>query len=100
MLTLGIAIMVAAIVLGIVTLTSVALMSSAARSAGRRARTAVTRSDRGDPSYQDLFGSTERDTRSYPGEVEDPPRWILGLTMLCGGGLVVGLLLVAIASIP
>ncbi len=100
MLTAGIILMIASIVAGIITLTSVALMSSAARSAGRRARTAVTRSDRDDQPHQDLFGSAKRDTRSHPGEAEDPPRWVLALTALSGGGLVLGLLLVMIASIP
>lgn len=100
MLTVGIILMIASIVAGIITLTSVALMSSAARSAGRRVRTAVTRSDRDDQPHQDLFGSAKRDTRSHPGETEDPPRWVLALTALSGGGLVLGLLLVMIASIP
>jgi hypothetical protein len=101
MLTAGIILMIASIVAGIITLTSVALMSSAARSAGRRARTAVTRSDRDDQPHQDLFGSAKRDTRSHPWEeAGEPPRWVLALTALSGGGLVLGLLLVMIASIP
>jgi hypothetical protein len=99
-LTVGITLMAASIVVGIIALTSVGLMSPAARSAGSRARAAVTRSDRrDDPSYHELFGSAERDARSRPAEAEEPPRWILALTMLSGGGLVLGLLLVMIPSI-
>ncbi|MGI8727575.1 MAG: hypothetical protein ACR2K6_07850 [Solirubrobacterales bacterium] len=92
--------MAASIVVGVITLASVALLSSAARSAGRRARTAVTRSDRkGAPSYHELFGSAEPDVRSHPWEAGEPPRWVLALTVLSGGGLVLGLLLVMIPSI-
>jgi hypothetical protein len=101
MLTVGIILMIASIVVGVITLTSVAFMSSAARSAGRRARTAMTRSGRGnDPSHREVFGSAQGDAHSGPAEAQEPPRWILVLTMLSGGGLVLGLLLVMIPSIP
>jgi len=101
MLTVGITLMLASIVIGVAALISVALMSSPARSAGRRARTAVARSNRGHaPSHQDVFGSAGRDARSHPAEAEEPPRWVLALTLLSGAGLVLGLLLVMIPSIP
>ncbi|MDQ3607352.1 MAG: hypothetical protein M3459_00390 [Actinomycetota bacterium] len=100
MLTVGITLMVASIVVGVLALASVALLSSPARSAGRRARSAVTRTDRGEPSHRDVFGSAEQDVRSHPAEAEEPPRWVLALTMLSGAGLVLGLLLVMIPSIP
>jgi len=97
MLTVGITLMVASIVVGIVTLVLAALMTSSARSAGRRARTAVGRSGRAhDPSHHDVFGSAER---SQPAEAEEPPRWVLALTLFSGAGLVLGLLLVMIPSI-
>jgi len=102
MLTVGITLMLASIVVGVITLVSVALLSSPARSAGRRARSMVSRSARQrDPSFQDVFGSAaQRDVRSHPAEAEEPPRWVLALTLLCGAGLVLGLLLVMIPSIP
>ncbi len=100
MLTVGITLMVASVVVGVVTLIAVALMSSPARAAGRRARTAVTRSARKDDlSHHDLFGPAEQDRRSHAAE-EEPPRWVLGLTVLSGAGLVLGLLFVMIPSIP
>jgi len=105
-LTLGITIMVASIVMGMLALASVALMSSPARSAGRRARTgartALART-------QSLFdhgaagdGEPYRAERSAPAHAadEDPPRWVLSLAILSGAGLVLGLLMVMIASIP
>lgn len=99
MLTVGITLMVASVVVGVITLLLVALMSSPARSAARRARTRVSRSaGRGAPSYQEVFGSTVADRRSDPAQ-EEPPRWVLGLAILSGAGLVLGLLLVMIPSI-
>ena len=103
MLTLGITIMVASIVIGIVTLTCVALMSSGARSAGRRARTAITRRQgpfdqataREGASYRVQSAATR-----YATADEDPPRWVLALAILSGAGLLLGLLMVMIASIP
>ena len=96
MLTAGITLMVVSIVVGVITLICAALMSSPGRAAGRRARTTVIRSARrGAPSYNELFGSTQRDQRSE----EDPPGWILGLMIISGAGLVLGLLLVMIPSI-
>ena len=99
MLTAGITLMVASVVVGVITLIATALTSSPGRAAGRRARTTVSRSvRRGAPSHQELFGSTERDRRSNPAE-EDPPGWVLGLMVISGAGLVLGLLLVMIPSI-
>ena len=99
MLTVGITLMVVSVVVGVITLVSVALMSSTARTAARRARTTVSRSGGKDgSSHQDRFRSTERDGRSEPAE-EEPPRWVLGLTIISGAGLVLGLLLVMIPSI-
>ncbi|MCP9490545.1 MAG: hypothetical protein MSC31_11805 [Solirubrobacteraceae bacterium MAG38_C4-C5] len=101
MLTVGITLMVASVVVGVITLVSVALISSPSRSAGRRARTAVTRSGAGnDPSNRDVFGSVEQDVRSQPAEAQEPPRWVLALALLSAAGLVLGLLLVMIPSIP
>jgi len=147
MLPVGIAIMVASIVIGIVALTLVALTSSTARSAGRRTRTAMY------PSGEEVYAPTrerssyphaevpyqpaeqeapyypaQQDVRDYPAEQEAPhepaapqdvldhpaerqapayatepedaPRWALALMALSGGGLLVGLLIVMIASIP
>lgn len=108
MLTLGIAIMVVSIVIGILALTSVALLSSPARSAGRRARTgarnALVRTqglfDRG--AAGEGQGQPYRAERSASAHAagEDPPRWVLALAILSGAGLVLGLLLVMLASIP
>lgn len=99
MLTVGIALMVVSVVVGVITLISAALMSSPGRAAGRRARTTVSRSvRRGTPSHQELFGSTGRDRRSDQAE-DDPPGWVLGLMVISGGGLVLGLLLVMLPSI-
>ena len=161
MLPVGIAIMVASIVIGIVALTLVALTSSTARSAGRATRTAMYPPgqqeaapyyDRAgesapryeaDAAYQPAEGDapyypaeadapyqpaeqetpqyvldspperdgprTEQDVRDYPAERQAPayatepegaPRWALALMALSGGGLLVGLLIVMIASIP
>ena len=99
MLTVGITLMIVSVVVGVITLISVALMSSPARTAGRRARTTVSRSARrSSPSYQEVFGSTKGDRRSHP-EDQDAPGWVLGLMIISGGGLVLGLLLVMIPSI-
>ncbi len=101
MLTVGITLMLASIVVGVITLVSVALLSSPARAAGRRARSTMSRSaPQRDSSFQDVFGSTQHDVRSHPAEAEEPPRWVLALTVLCGAGLLLGLLLVMIPSIP
>jgi len=103
MLTLGITIMVASIVIGIVTLTSVALISSPARSTGRRVRTAIARR-RGllDPAGAGQRAHRDRGeggANAYAAG-EEPPRWVLALAILSGAGLVLGLLMVMIASIP
>jgi len=170
MLPVGIAIMVASIVIGIVALTLVALTSSTARSAGRATRTAMyppgqqeaapyydragERAPRyeadaayqpaeadapyqpaeadaayqpaeADAPYQPAEQETpqyvldspperdgpraEQDVRDHPAErqasayatePEDAPRWALALMALSGGGLLLGLLIVMIASIP
>ncbi len=160
MLPVGIAIMVASIVIGIVALTLVALTSSTARSAGRATRTAMyppgqqeaapyydragERAPRyeADAAYQPAEGdapyypaeadapypaeqetpqyvldspperdgpraeqdvrdhSAERQAPAYATEPEDAPRWALALMALSGGGLLLGLLIVMIASIP
>ena len=123
MLTAGIIVMVASVLVGVIALTLVTLMSSAARSAGRRTRTAMALSDPEDdaPDYDPAaeggayypedapYESGEEDADSYPAElyaptlaaeVEQAPRWIFALAVLSGAGLVLGLLLVMIASIP
>ncbi len=104
MLTLGITIMVASIVIGIVALVSVALMSSGARSAGRRARTAITRKrgpfDHATAQEGASYHRPERAATPYAAAGEYPPRWVLALAILSGAGLVLGLLMAMIASIP
>jgi len=106
MLTFGITLMVASIVVGILALTSAALMASPARSAGRRAgrraRTLMAR--RHGPSGRAAAGEREPHPRAERGAAayasdEDPPRWLLVLTMISGAGLLLGLLMVMIASI-
>ncbi len=89
MLPAGIIIMVASIVVGVIALTSAALMSSRARSAGRRTRTAMG-----------LSGEEEEGARAYIPEAEYVSRWVLLLAILSGVGLVLGMLMVMIASIP
>jgi hypothetical protein len=46
------------------------------------------------PSYP-----AEQEAPSYPAEVGDAPRWVLVLVALSGGGLLLGLLIVMIASL-
>lgn len=88
MLPVGITIMVAAVVLGVLALTAVALTSPAARSAGRGIRTAMALSE------------PEENALAYAVEAEDVPRWALALVILSSAGLVLGMLMVMIASIP
>ncbi len=88
MLAFGITIMVVSVVVGVIALTSVALTSSAARSAGRGIRTAMALSE------------PEEDALPYAAEAEHAPRWVLALLILSGVGLLLGLLMVMIASIP
>jgi hypothetical protein len=115
MLGIGIAIMIASVVVGVIGLTLMALTSSGARSAGRRTRVAMALSDpeqadskpnplvedeayyRGDAPYQPAA-----EDPPYPGEAEgeDAPRWVLALAIISGAGLMLGLLMVMIASIP
>ncbi len=173
MLTVGIAIMVTSVVLGIIALTLVAVTSSTARSTGRSIRFAMALSDepeRTTPSYarprggvtsneqeapyqraeereapygpadeqdapyqpaeeQDAaYGPAEEPNAPYqpaeepnapyrpaaeqepyypaeeePGplaaEIQDAPRWVLAMTIISGAGLVLGMLMVMIASI-
>ncbi len=87
MLTAGIAIMVASIVLGVIALTAAALTAPATRSAGRRTRTAMALSDE------------EEEALPPATEPRESPRWMLMLAILSAGGLVLGLLLVMIASL-
>lgn len=156
MLSIGIAVMVVSIIVGVVALTVGALMSSAARSTGRRVRTAMAldrqgnvggTSDPAEPSYQSAGvgasyhpadapyqpawqeapyqpaeeyapdGPAEREAPYQPDEEyssydpaenevpyepadQDAPRWVLVSAVVSGAGLVLGLLLVMIASIP
>ena len=86
MLPAGIIIMVASIVVGVIALTSAALMSSRARSAGRRTRTAM--------------GLSNQEEGAYVPEAEYVSRWVLVLAILEGVGLALGMLMVMIASIP
>ncbi len=133
MLTVGIAIMVISVVLGVIALTLVAVTSSTARSTGRSIRFAMARSDepeRAAPSYERgrggavsyeqeaPYGPAEEQDAPYrpaaeqepyypaeeePGplaaEIQDAPRWVLAMTILSGAGLVLGMLMVSIASI-
>ncbi len=153
MLTVGIAIMVTSVILGIIALTLVAVTSSTARSTGRSIRFAMALSDEPEritPSYarprggvtsheqeapyqpaqeqeapygpaeeQDApYGPAEEQDAPYrpaaeqepyypaeeePGplaaEIQDAPRWVLAMTILSGAGLVLGMLMVMIASI-
>ena len=162
MLTVGIAIMVTSVVVGIIALTLVAVTSSTARSTGRSIRFAMALSDepeRATPSYdrarggaiayeQDApqpaeepgapygpveepgapYGPAEEQDAPYgppheqdapyqpaaeqepyypaeeePGplaaEIQDAPRWVLVMTIISGAGLVLGMLMVMIASI-
>jgi len=163
MLTVGIAIMVTSVILGIIALTLVAVTSSTARSTGRSIRFAMALSDepeRTTPSYarprggvtsheqeapyqpaeeqeapygpaeeQDApYGPAEEPNAPYrpaeepnapyrpaeeqepyypaeeePGplaaEIQDAPRWVLVMTIISGAGLVLGMLMVMIASI-
>ena len=153
MLTVGIAIMVTSVILGIIALILVAVTSSTARSTGRSIRFAMALSDepeRTTPSYarprggvtsheqeatygpaeeqeapygpaeeQDApYGPAEEQDAPYrpaaeqepyypaeeePGplaaEIQDAPRWVLAMTIISGAGLVLGMLMVMIASI-
>jgi hypothetical protein len=194
MLPVGIAIMIASVAVGVIALTLVAVMSPAARSAGRRTRVAMALSDgekgavaanrpgegaayqprdashrptEADPPYEPTeayapyqpteayapyepteadapyeptetdapyhptggnappaveedaqyypaeedatFYPPEQDVRNYPAEhapaayatePEDAPRWVLVMVTISGVGLVLGLLMVMIGSIP
>ncbi len=95
MLPVGITIMVVSIVIGVIALTVAALTSSVARSAGRRTRTAMALSD----PEEDPPHPAEQEAPAYA-EPEDAPRWMLVLAILSGAGLVLGLLIVMVASIP
>ncbi len=111
MLTAGIIVMAASVVVGVLTLTSVAL-SSGARSAARRARTAkVAFSERKkDALYFELFGPAEpgvgyhsagqRLSPSHAKADHPAPRLVVALATLSAAGLVLGLLMVMIPSIP
>ena len=133
MLTVGIAIMVTSVVLGVIALTLVAVTSSTARSTGRSIRFAMALSDepeRTTPSYarprggvtsheqEAPYGPAEEQDAPYrpaaeqepyypaeeePGplaaEIQDAPRWVLAMTILSGAGLVLGMLIVMVASI-
>lgn len=88
MLTVGIVVMVTSLVVGALALAAAGLSSSAARSAGRRARTAMALSD------------PEDEAAPGPSEPEQPPRWLFALLILAGAGLLLGTLMVMIASIP
>ncbi|MDQ3631606.1 MAG: hypothetical protein M3417_10145 [Actinomycetota bacterium] len=179
MLPVGIAIMVASVALGVIALTLVAVMSPAARSAGRRTRIAMALADEEDaptasrtretatlgrptgpdapydpedegtpydpeeegaphyageeagpydpaegdgphpPATQDASrypaeeaaaadpadpdmrnDPAEEDASSYATEIADAPRWVIVAVIVSGAGLLVGLLMVMIASIP
>ena len=93
MLTVGIVIMVLSIVLGVVALTSLALMSSGGRAARGRVSTTLALSDRRpDASYYPV----EQEVPAYA--TEEPPRWVLTLALVSAGGLVLGLFIVMIGS--
>ena len=114
MLTAGILIMVASIVVGVLALTLVAVMSPGARSAARRTRTAMglSRPDADAPDY----GPAGEGVVYYEDEEPPPPagqgvpavasvaepvaEWVIVLVVGAGAGLMLGLLMVMIASIP
>lgn len=117
---IGIGVMVASVVLGVIAFALVAFTSSTVRSAGRSTRTAMGLSAREedafaedpsgegayDPAATDLHHSVEDEQPYYPreptpplaAEVADAPRWVLGMAILSGGGLVLGLLLVMLGD--
>ena len=166
MLTAGIIIMVAALLIGVIALTLVVLMSSSARTAGRRTRVAMGLSDPEEgalsydrrpgegaayhqadapyppaeedapyyPAGQEVRDPGEADASDYPAEravrdpgegdapyrpaaeqepyypaeeepgplaaeIQDAPRWVLAMTIISGAGLVLGMLMVMVASI-
>lgn len=89
MLTAGILVMVVSIAVGALALALSAVRSPTARSAGRQARTAMAGRE-----AEDGPSSAPR------GETGESPRWLLAAAVLSGAGLVLGLLMVMIASIP
>lgn len=106
MLTAGIVLIAASVVVGALALTLAALMSSPARSAVGRARRGVgARRAKEDRRYHELFGPAEgqrapqRRASSSAQEAQEPPRWVVGLAGLAGAGLVLGLVLVMIPSV-
>jgi len=157
MLTVGIAIMVTSVLLGVIALTLVAVTSSTARSTGRSIRFAMALSDepeRTTPPYdrprggatsygpaeeqdapygpaeeqvapyqpaeeqdapygpaeeqdaayqpaeeQEPYYQAEQEPAPLAAEIQDAPRWVLAMTILSGAGLVLGMLMVMIASI-
>jgi hypothetical protein len=111
-LTAGIIVMVVSLVLGVIALTLVALMSSAARTAGRRTRTAMGLSgpeERRDypAEAEGPYYPAEQEVRDHPpqapapaaAEAEQPARWVLALVVISGAGLGLGLLMVMIGTI-
>ena len=97
MLPLGIAIMVASVAVGVIALTLVAVMSPAARSAGRRTRIAMALSDEEDAPAANRTRETAAPHRTTEA---DAPRWVIVSVIMSGVGLLIGLLMVMIASIP
>jgi len=89
MLTAGILVMVVSIAVGALALALSAVRSPTARSAGRQARTAMAGREAGDGPAP-----------ASPRETDEPPRWLLAAAVVSGAGLVLGLLMVMIASIP
>ncbi|MDQ3719895.1 MAG: hypothetical protein M3350_03810 [Actinomycetota bacterium] len=105
MLTLGIVIMVASVVAGVGALTFLALKSSPARTAGRRVSTTLVPSESQQeapyyPAAQNVrYGYTGAQTApAQAAEAEEPPPWVLKLSLGSAAGLVLGLLLVMIGA--
>ncbi len=124
MLTVGIAIMIASIVLGVVALALVVVTSSSGRDARTRVRGAMALGDnpRGaappydpapedapyheaDAPYQPVKEEAPynyppaQDESLYAAEAEEAPRWALSLMIISGAGLLLGMLMAMVGSI-
>lgn len=114
MLTAGIVIMVASVVVCVVALAVLALKSSPARTATKRVSTTLVPSGQHQepPSYPGAQGvrydyraaqsapawAAAESARPRTSEAEEPPPWVLKLSIGSAGGLVLGLLLVMIGA--
>ncbi len=106
MLTVGIAIMVLSVLAGVGALTFLALKSSSARSAGRRVSTTLV--PPGQQQEAPYHAAAQGVRHGQPAgqnaptraaEAEEPPPWVLTVSIGSVVGLVLGLLLVMIGSL-